>query len=129
MNHDIIPVSPELLALIGTEGINALGLPKREIFLLDIVVARTTFCPVVEELYPILQPDTVLRMVRQPQNEYDEYAIAIYYLEDRIGYVPQELNLVISRLMDAGKEFYARVVQVKKINEWIRISAKLFMIE
>ena len=43
--------------------------------------------------------------------------------------MPQELNLVISRLMDAGKEFYARVVQVKKINEWVRISAKLFMIE
>ena len=77
----------------------------------------------------MLLPDTVLRMVRQPQNEHDEHAIAIYYEEHRIGYVPQELNLVISRLMDAGKEFYARVVQVKKINEWIRISAQLFMIE
>ena len=54
MKHEIIPVSPELLALIGTEGINALGLPKREIFLLDIVVAGTTFCPVVQELYPCL---------------------------------------------------------------------------
>ena len=29
MSNEIIPVSPELLALIGTEGINALGLPKR----------------------------------------------------------------------------------------------------
>ena len=129
MSHEIIPVSPELLALIGTEGINALGLPKREIFLLDIVVAGTSFCPIVQELYPTLLPDTVLRMVRQPHNEHDENAIAIYYEEHRIGYVPQELTLVISRLMDAGKEFYARVVQVKKIHEWVRISAKLFMIE
>ena len=129
MSNEIIPVSPELLALIGTEGINALGLPKREIFLLDIVVAGTTFCPIVQELYPTLLPDTVLRMVRQPQNEHDENAIAIYYEEHRIGYVPQELNLVISRLMDAGKEFYARVVLVKKIHEWVCISAKLFMIE
>ena len=129
MSNEIIPVSPELLALIGTEGLNALGLPKREIFFLDIVVAGTSFCPIVQEIYPTLLPDTVLRMVRQPQNEHDENAIAIYYEEHRIGYVPQELNLVISRLMDAGKEFYARVVQVKKINEWVRISAKLFMIE
>lgn len=129
MSNEIIPVSPELLALIGTEGINALGLPKREIFLLDIVVAGTTFCPIVQELVPTLLPNTVLRMVRQSHNEYDENAIAIYYEELRIGYVPQELNLVISRLMDAGKEFYTRVVQVKKINEWVRISAKLFMIE
>ena len=129
MSNEIIPVSPELLALIGTEGINALGLPKREIFLLDIVVAGTTFCPIVQELVPTLLPNTVLRMVRQPHNEYDENAIAIYYEEHRIGYVPQELNLVISRLMDAGKEFYARVILVKKIHEWVRISAKLFMIE
>ena len=129
MSNEIIPVSPELLALIGTEGINALGLPKREIFLLDIVVAGTSFCPIVQELVPTLLPNTVLRMVRQPHNEYDENAIAIYYEEHRIGYVPQELNLVISRLMDAGKEFYARVVLVKKIHEWVRISAKLFMIE
>lgn len=129
MSNEITPVSPELLALIGTEGINSLGLPKREIFLLDIVVAGTTFCPIVQEIYPTLLPDTVLRMVRQPQNEHDENAIAIYYEEHRIGYMPQELNLVISRLMDAGKEFYARVVQVKKLREWVRISTKLFMIE
>ena len=84
MSNEIIPVSPELLALIGTEGINALGLPKREIFLLDIVVAGTTFCPIVQEIYPTLLPDTVLRMVRQPQNEHDENAIAIYYEEHRM---------------------------------------------
>lgn len=129
MSHEIIPVSEELLALIGTQGINALGLPKREIFLLEIIVAGTTFCPIVRALYPSLPPDTVLRMVRQPHNEHDEYAIALYYEEHRIGYVPQELNLVISRLMDAGKEFYARVVTVRRINDWIRISAQVFMIE
>lgn len=129
MSKEIIPLSEELLALLGSGEINALGLPKHEIFLLDIVVAGTTFCPVVPALRAELLPETMLRMVRCPDNEHDRYAIAIYYKENRIGYVPRELNLVISRLMDAGKEFYARVVEVKQLNEWTRIAAKIFMVE
>lgn len=129
MSNEIIPLSKELLALLGSGEINALGLPKHEIFLLDIVVAGTTFCPVVPALRAELLPETMLRMVRCPDNEHDRYAIAIYYKENRIGYVPRELNLVISRLMDAGKEFYARVVEVKQLNEWTRIAAKIFMVE
>ena len=31
--------------------------------------------------------------------------------------------------MDAGKEFYARVVEVKQLNEWTRIASKIFMVE
>lgn len=129
MSNEIIPLSKELLALLGSGEINALGLPKHEIFLLDIVVAGTTFCPVVPALRAELLPETMLRMVRCPDNEHDRYAIAIYYKENRIGYVPRELNLVISRLMDAGKEFYARVVEVKQLNEWTRIASKIFMVE
>lgn len=129
MSNEIIPLSKELLALLGSGEINALGLPKHEIFLLDIVVAGTTFCPVVPALRAEMLPETMLRMVRCPDNEHDRYAIAIYYKENRIGYVPRELNLVISRLMDAGKEFYARVVEVKQLNEWSRIAAKIFMVE
>ena len=129
MSNEIIPLSKELLAQLGSGEINALGLPKHEIFLLDIVVAGTTFCPVVPALRAELLPETMLRMVRCPDNEHDRYAIAIYYKENRIGYVPRELNLVISRLMDAGKEFYARVVEVKQLNEWTRIASKIFMVE
>lgn len=46
MNGGLIQLDDNLLALIGTGGINSIGLPKREIFLLDIVVAGTTFCEV-----------------------------------------------------------------------------------
>ena len=129
MSNEIIPLSEELLALLGSGEINALGLPKHEIFLLDIVVAGTTFCPVVPALRAELLPETMLRMVCCPDNEHDRHAIAIYYKENCLGYVPRELNLVISRLMDAGKEFYARVVEVKQLNEWTRIAAKIFMVE
>lgn len=53
-------------------------------------------------------------MIRKPHNEYDEQAIALYYGDVHIGFVPQALNLIISRLMDAGKEFYAKVDRVSE---------------
>ena len=48
---------------------------------------------------------------------------------DQIGYVPRTLNLIISRLMDAGKEFYAKVTEVTERGEWVRIEAKIYMVE
>lgn len=129
METGISKLSPELLALIGTGGVNALAPFSREIFLLDIVVAGTSFCKEINALLPELTPGTVLKMIRHPKNEHDELAIGIYLNETRIGWVPQELNEVISRLMDAGKAFFCRVVKTRKINDWAKINAKIFMVE
>ena len=126
---DLVPLDSKLLALLGTGGLNALGLPKRDIFLLSVVVAGTTHCPEIETLAPQINPGTLLRMVRQPANEYDDRAIALFLDQTRIGYVPQHLNLIISRLMDAGKEFYAKVTARETRNKWVRIKADIYMVE
>ncbi|MDD2244340.1 MAG: hypothetical protein VB024_04410 [Dysgonamonadaceae bacterium] len=49
-------------------------------------------------------------MIRHPKNEYDEFAIGIYFNDIKIEWVMQELNQVISRLMDAGKVFFCRII-------------------
>ncbi len=129
MNTGIVKLSPELLALVGTGNANSLMPFSREIFLLDIVVAGTTHCKKIHEVESELLPSTVLRMIRQPDNEYDEQAIGIYYNDLRIGWVPQQLNTVISRLMDAGKEFFCRIESTKIIGSWVKIKAKIYMVE
>ena len=129
METGIIKLSPELLALIGTGGVNALTPFTREIFLLDIVVAGTTYCEQIDEIENELLPETILKMIRQPQNEYDELAIGVYFNNIRIGWIPQELNEVISRLMDAGKAFFCRINSVKRKNKWVKIDAKIYMVE
>lgn len=55
-----------------------------------------------------LTPGTELLLYREPDNEYDEWAIAVYLTEnDQIGYVTKFKNETIARLMDAGKKFVA----------------------
>lgn len=57
-----------------------------------------------------LTPGTELLMYREPDNKYDEWAIAIYVTEDdKLGYMSRFKNEAIARLMDAGKKFIAVV--------------------
>lgn len=130
METGIVKLTPDLLAIFaGTETKNSLMPFTREIFLLDIVVAGTSFCESINDITPMLTPQEVLKMVRDPQNEHDTQAIGIYYKNTRIGWVPRELNLVISRLMDAGKMFFCRVQKVTNVHSWVKIEGKIYMVE
>jgi len=40
-----------------------------------------------------------------------------------------EHNEVISRLMDAGKAFFSRIESTKRKGSWLKINAKIFMVE
>jgi hypothetical protein len=128
MNTSIVPVSSGLLSLLskGETGIMPF---TQEIFLLEIVVAGTSYCKEIESIEPMLVPEKVLTMTREPDNKYDEFAIAIYCDHVRIGFVPSELNLVCSRLMDAGKLFFCRVVSTSRKNKWLKINANIYMVE
>lgn len=67
-----------------------------------------------------ITPGTELLLFREPENEYDEWAIAVYLTEeDRIGYITRFKNETISRLMDAGKRFIG-VVDDPEVDEVAR---------
>ena len=57
-----------------------------------------------------ITPGTELKLFREPDNEYDEWAVAVYLTDDdKIGYISRFKNETIARLMDAGKKFIAVV--------------------
>lgn len=128
MNESILPVTPGLLALLSDEntGVNPF---TQEIFLLEIVVAGTSHCKDLETIEDKIVPEKVLPMKREPNNKFDEFAIAVYCENIRIGFVPAEMNLVCSRLMDAGKLFFCRVVSSNRKNKWLKINANIYMVE
>lgn len=129
METGIATLTPEMLAFIGSGGVSAIAPFTREIFLLNVTVAGTSFCKNIDELAPQLTKDTKMRMLRHPKNEHDEMAIGIYLDDNRVGWVPMEQNEVISRLMDAGKAFFCRIVHVIKKGAWYKIDVDIFMVE
>lgn len=54
----------------------------------------------------VIAPGTELMLFREPDNERDEWAIAVYLTDDdKLGYISRYKNETIARLMDAGKKF------------------------
>jgi HIRAN domain len=99
--------------IISWLGINAKvsrpnPLDKKVIY--DAFVRGLTHSPGIHLLDKMKSNDP-LTLVREPDNIYDEYAIALYYNSHKIGYVPAEDNHLISQLIDADHvSFTAEIV-------------------
>jgi hypothetical protein len=128
MNESILPVTPGLLALLSQVE-TGIAPFKQEVFLLEIVIAGTSYCKEIDTVESQIVPEKVLIMRREPHNQFDKFAIAIYCGDVRIGFVPAEMNMVCSRLMDAGKLFFCRVVSKEWKNKWLKIKANIYMVE
>lgn len=63
----------------------------------------------------LYEKDKVI-LQREPNNEYDEYAIAVFLNNKRkLGYIPRRSNKIFARLMDAGKIL---VGEIEEIEYW-----------
>jgi len=56
------------------------------------------------EAFEHLKIGTKLELVRESDNAFDPYAIAIYYQEFKLGYVPRANNHDLSKYLDMGLE-------------------------
>ena len=107
--------NPEFLAALyaADTGMSADGMPKlfeADTFLMGMEIAGANFRPLISLLYQQLEEGERLTLLREPNNEYDERAIAVLTQEGKkLGYIPRVNNLILSRLMDAGYVLYALV--------------------
>lgn len=53
-------------------------------------------------LLDVMKEGSMLELVREPENEFDECAIALHFNSEKIGYIPAESNEILSRLLDGG---------------------------
>ena len=113
--------------LHGTSGLVVLKPFEREIYLFTTHVAGTTHVDNILKIDKHLDIDDKLLFFRE-ENPHDEKAIRIETLrKEKIGYVPRSDNVVFSRLMDAGKELYAKIKGKEFIDEWLRIEIDIYL--
>ncbi len=109
------------------------NLPKpfeRFIFLLETTVAGTTCIKDIDKIIDSLNIRDDLILYREPDNPNDKHAIRIETInKEKIGYVPRQNNVVISRLMDAGKKIVAEVTEIESRGNWFRILFAIFLHE
>jgi hypothetical protein len=130
MTQEIVKFDPGFVNIL-TAGFNGKGLAFpfiTEIQLMECYVAGTTFREDIDEIEPELQKDDLLVLKREPDNEHDKLAIAIYDKgERRIGYIPQRKNEILARLMDAGKIVFGKIESKKWQSSWLNINILVYM--
>ena len=117
--------------LLGVlHGTGGLVVPKPfecEIYLFTTHIAGTTHVDNIFEIEKHLNIDDKLLFFRE-DNPHDEKAIRIETeKEEKLGYVPREDNIVFARLMDAGKELYAKVKTKEIVEAWVRIEIDIYL--
>jgi len=129
MSQAIVKIDPKYLEIVRTSLTNN-GLPKpfvQEVELLDCNVAGTTFLD-LDDIEPKLKKHQLLMLKREPNNEYDNNAILILTEEGKkLGYVPQDKNEVLSKLMDAGKLLFGRLDEKSWVDDWLKLDIQVYL--
>lgn len=66
------------------------------------------------EAFESLKIGSVLELVREEDNKFDPYAVAIWYGDYKLGYIPKEDNQEISKLLEMGHTelFETRITRI-----------------
>lgn len=135
-----------LRAINRPDGAGPLPVPfEREIYLASLVVVGTYYVQNIGSIFQTIEVDDPIRLVREPDNPYDEYAVRVetanaeklgycpspgltFSGDDKLGYISRANNKLIARLMDAGKLIYGRVRLKELINgSYYKILIRVFM--
>lgn len=73
-------------------------------------------------VWPFLQEGESLALVRESVNPYDREAVAVYFRNDKLGYVPQRENSAIAQMLDRGQTLTAKISRLREdANPWRRV--------
>ena len=123
--QDLIKVDAKLLAALSKGGIS-LDVFSKDILALECLVAGTSFRK-LNDVEAALNKEVKLELKREPQNEYDHFAIALHFEKHKIGYIPRDKNEVIARMMDAGKNFFATIQAKEWEGNWLKVEVRVYL--
>lgn len=123
---ELSKTDPQLLKLVS-EGSISFKAFEEDILALSSIIAGTSYQNLQEIEKQIIVNESKLILKREPDNEYDTFAILVLFNDHKLGYIPKSKNQTIARLMDAGKEFYAKATHKEWEGKWLRIDMEVFL--
>lgn len=68
--------------------------------------------------------------LQRENNKYDSQAILVLNEQkEKIGYIPEEDNIIFSRIMDAGKLLTAKIDSINIKGDWYKIRIKIYLMD
>lgn len=129
MSNELTVKKEELVSFAAKNGMEEVLKPLiKEIDLIDTYISGTMFQLNMTLLKNIKESDHLV--LRRENNKFDEYAILVLNdAGDVLGYVPEKDDMILSRLMDAGKLLAARVTEINMHHDYQRIKIRIFLVD
>ena len=65
-----------------------------------------------EGIWPFLRPGLELCLRREPWNRHDPLAVAVFYRQEKLGYLPRSDNAAVARWLDQGRTLRASIASL-----------------
>jgi hypothetical protein len=80
-------------------------------------------------IWPFLRVGEPLHLRREPSNPHDRCAVAVWFKNEHLGYIPRRENLTLAKLMDQGERLEATIVQLlEEPNPWRKIRIRVELV-
>lgn len=102
----------------------------RKIYLLQCFVAGFRHYEGMQVLGNMKEGD-LLELVREPGNEYDECAIALHWQKKKIGFIPANINEMLSFLLDAeALSLFAVITHLEQTTQpWENVAVAVYFVQ
>lgn len=82
-----------------------------------------------DAIWPSLHVGKSLSLVRESFNEYDGDAVAVYFRDHKLGFVPQSENRAVAQMLDRGESLEATISRVVNDSDpWERVRMSIFLV-
>lgn len=83
------------------------------------------------QLLSSMKAGDLLELVREPENEYDECAIALHWQGKKIGFIPASINEMLSFLLDAeALSLFAVITHLEKNTQpWENVAVAVYFVQ
>ena len=99
----------------------AVGADDRAVLIQESPIAGFQFHQ-GDAIWSSLAVGAALKLVREPKNTHDPDAVAVYFQDEMLGYVPRAENSAIAQMLDRGETLEASISKlVIEEDPWERI--------
>jgi hypothetical protein len=102
----------------------------RKIYLLQCFVAGFRYYEGMQQLDRLKEGD-LLELVREPDNAYDRYTVALHWRGIKIGFIPSSINEMLSFLLDADAlSLFAVITHLERnAQPWENVAVAVYFIQ
>ena len=81
-------------------------------------------------VWGFLREGETLRLVREPFNVFDPHAVAVYFRNDKLGYLPRARNRAVAQMLDRGRTLHAEISRLLRSDDpWDRVQIRVSLMQ